>query len=72
MGTSVLTPVPVSVERIEGLMIRRLGNRIRDLQVELQPLGLVLKGRATTYHFKQLAQHAAMAAGQVGTLKFVG
>ncbi len=60
MGAHALAPVPLSVERIEGLLIRRLGNRIRDLQIDLQPLGLVLKGRASTYHVKQLAQHAAM------------
>jgi hypothetical protein len=47
-------------ERLESLMQRRLGNRIRDLRVRLLPGGLVLHGRAATYHAKQLAQHAAM------------
>ena len=60
MATNVLAPAVVSVDRLEGLMLRRLGNRIRDLQVEVRTLGLVLKGRAPTYHLKQLAQHAAM------------
>lgn len=47
-------------ERLEALMSRRLGNRIRDLRVHIHPTGLVLQGRTATYHAKQLAQHAAM------------
>ena len=38
----------------------RLGNRIRDLRVLFLGNGIVLQGRAATYHAKQLAQHAAM------------
>ncbi|HMF18727.1 MAG TPA: hypothetical protein VKE98_16080 [Gemmataceae bacterium] len=47
-------------ERLESLMQRRLGNRIRGLRVYLQPQGVILLGRTATYHAKQLAQHAAM------------
>jgi len=47
-------------ERLEALMQRRVGNRIRDLRVLVRPAGIILQGRATTYHAKQLAQHAAM------------
>jgi hypothetical protein len=47
-------------EQLETLMSRRLGNRIRDLRVSIQPAGVVLRGRTATYHAKQLAQHAAM------------
>jgi len=47
-------------ERLESLMQRRLGNRIRGLRVYLQPRGVILLGRTATYHAKQLAQHAAM------------
>ncbi len=47
-------------ERLETLMQRRLCNRIRDLRIQLQPEGLILRGRTGTYHAKQLAQHAAM------------
>jgi hypothetical protein len=47
-------------ERLESLMQRRLGNRIRGLRVQLQPEGVILHGRTATYHAKQLAQHAAM------------
>jgi len=47
-------------ERLESLMQTRLGNRIRNLRVQLLPGGLVLQGRTATYHVKQLAQHAVM------------
>lgn len=47
-------------ERLEALVHRRLGNRILDLRVRILEGGLVLTGRAATYHAKQLAQHAAM------------
>lgn len=61
MSTNVVpTSVPTEEEHLEGLMQRRLGNRIRDLRVLTLPTGLILQGRATTYHAKQLAQHAAM------------
>ncbi len=45
-------------ERLEALLNRRLGNRIRNLRVRVHPQGVVLQGRAATYHAKQLAQHA--------------
>ena len=47
-------------ERLEILLQRRLGNRIRDLRVLIRPGGVILQGRAQTYHAKQLAQHAVM------------
>jgi hypothetical protein len=47
-------------ERLQSLMQRRLGNRIRGLRIQLQPHGVILHGRTATYHAKQLAQHAAM------------
>jgi len=47
-------------ERLEALLQRRLGNRIRDLRIQMRPTGIILQGRAPTYHAKQLAQHAAM------------
>jgi hypothetical protein len=61
MSAEVLLPPEITEEeRLECLMQRRLGNRIRDLRVQVLPAGLVLHGRAATYHAKQLAQHAAM------------
>jgi hypothetical protein len=47
-------------EHLESLLQRRLGNRVRDLCVSVRPEGVILRGRAATYHAKQLAQHAAM------------
>jgi len=57
---SVMKPSPARQEQLESLMQRRLGNRVRDLRIALMPDGVVLQGRTTTYHAKQLAQHAAM------------
>jgi len=47
-------------EQLESLIERRLGNQIRDLKVVVRATGLILQGRVSTYHAKQLAQHAAM------------
>ena len=47
-------------ERLENMLLRRLGNRVRDLRVIVLADGLILQGRTGTYHAKQLAQHAAM------------
>jgi CheY-like chemotaxis protein len=46
---------------VDGLVGALLGRRVRDLLVEVRPTGLVLRGRADSYHVKQLAQHAATA-----------
>jgi hypothetical protein len=56
----VAEAISVREERLESLIEHRLGNRIRDLRVVVRESGLVLQGRADTYHAKQLAQHAAM------------
>jgi hypothetical protein len=55
-------------EHLESLMQRRLGNRIRDLRIVLQPGGVILRGRTATYHAKQLAQHAVMEFGNLPIL----
>ncbi|MSQ94658.1 MAG: hypothetical protein EXR98_08880 [Gemmataceae bacterium] len=62
MSTDVFaTSVVLSEEeRLETMLTRRLGNRIRDLRVILLADGLILKGRTATYHAKQVAQHVAM------------
>ncbi len=61
MSTNVLaTNVLSEEERLESMLLRRLGNRIRDLRVVVLPNGLILQGRTGTYHAKQIAQHAAM------------
>ena len=61
MSTNVLAPGVLSEEeQLENMLIRRLGNRIRDLRVIFLPDGLILQGRTSTYHAKQIAQHVAM------------
>ena len=50
----------IQEEQLESLLQRRFGNRIRHLRVIVQPDGLILRGRTSTYHAKQLAQHALM------------
>jgi hypothetical protein len=59
-AVTLSVPSQIEEERLEGLMQSRLGNRVRNLRVRVLADGLVLQGRTTTYHAKQLAQHAAM------------
>lgn len=49
-----------SVEQLQALMQRRLNGRVRDLRLSMQDHGLILQGWTSTYHVKQLAQHAAI------------
>lgn len=49
-----------AAERLEAVVLNRVGGRVRELRITVGPDGLVLAGWATTYHAKQLAQHAAM------------
>jgi hypothetical protein len=58
----IAEPISLREETLESLIERRLGNRVRDLRVVVREAGLVLQGRTSTYHAKQLAQHAAMEA----------
>jgi hypothetical protein len=60
--------ISVREEQLESLIERRLGNQIRDLRVMVRQTGLILQGRAATYHAKQLAQHAAMDLATVPIL----
>jgi hypothetical protein len=64
MSTHAIAETLVSpdeyLESLESLIQRRLGGRIRDLHVVVRDNGIILRGRAATYHTKQLAQHAAM------------
>jgi hypothetical protein len=60
--------LPSAEERLESVLSHRLGSRIRDLRVVFRAEGLILRGRTTTYHAKQLAQHAAMTAVDIPIL----
>lgn len=53
------------IARMENRIQHQLGKRIRDLRLEIRHSGIVLKGRARTYHARQLAQHAVCAATDV-------
>ncbi len=69
MRTQVIEELRLSPEeRLESLLQRRMGNRIRHLRVRIHEGGVVLEGRAPTYHAKQLAQHAAMELGNLPIL----
>ena len=48
------------IDRIAARVRHQLSGRLRDFRLGLTGAGLVLRGRAPTYHAKQLAQHAAM------------
>jgi hypothetical protein len=64
----VAEEAPSRQERLESLMHRRLGNRVRDLRILVRADGVILKGWAATYHAKQLAQHAAMELAELPIL----
>jgi hypothetical protein len=50
------------LEKLETRLRACLCGRVRDLQVLWQESGIVLRGFASTYYAKQLAQHAVMRA----------
>ena len=54
------TTCSLSLDELEARLQGRLNGRIRNLQVFLQPGGVVLRGLSRTYYGKQLAQHAVM------------
>ena len=55
-------------EHLEVQLQRRLGSRVRDLRVVVKHDGVILQGRTSTYHAKQLVQHAVMELGDVRIL----
>jgi hypothetical protein len=61
-------PTTSSQEQLEMLVQRRVGGRIRDLRLIVRPHGIILQGRAATYHAKQITQHAAMELGRLPVL----
>jgi len=42
---------------VEDLVHRHTDGRVKDLEVELRPDRVVLRGRTESYYIKQLAQH---------------
>jgi osmotically-inducible protein OsmY len=53
---------PANGEQVEALLKQRLGSQARGLGVLVEEGGVVLRGHAPSFHVKQLAQHAVMAA----------
>lgn len=48
------------LSELEKLVEQRTHRRIRDLHIEVADDSVVLKGRAKSYHVKQLAQHGIL------------
>jgi len=59
MIPSANTPAAEGTE-LEIQLQHRLAGRVRDLRLLVQGQGIVLQGRARTYHAKQFAHHAVM------------
>lgn len=68
MNVEILSTPLTNDERLEALLQARLGGRIRDLRLVHLPSGLIIRGRAATYHAKQLAQHAVMELAELPIL----
>src|SRR5262249_20850238 len=58
----IRTPGRSEMEQLEMHVQSRLNGRVRSFHLVVRECGLVLTGRAGTYHAKQLAQHAVMEA----------
>ena len=48
---------PFLVHRLERQVRKRTGQRVRNLVIEMRCEEITLRGRATSFHVKQLAQH---------------
>jgi hypothetical protein len=51
---------PALVLELAKLVDRRTHRRIQDLEIEVDHGSVVIKGRAGSYHVKQLAQHGIL------------
>lgn len=58
-------PNSETLAKLEEQVLSQLSGRLRDFRLLLHEGRLILKGRAPTYHAKQLAQHAVMAAADL-------
>lgn len=56
------TNPPAMAEVILNQVANRTGRRVRELCVEVRPGRIVLRGRAASFHIKQLAQEGALQA----------
>jgi hypothetical protein len=56
------TAPPNLVEIVTQRVVNRTGRRVQDLSVEVGSGWVILRGRAASYHIKQLAQEGAQEA----------
>jgi hypothetical protein len=66
--TVIESPPDVRCE-VEAAIKRRCGWLIRDLRVDVRDQRVVLRGRASSYYAKQLAQHSATTVGSLAVLE---
>jgi hypothetical protein len=65
-GTATLHfPTSGQLRELEAQIGLQLKGRVRDFRLSLRDGGVVLEGRAQSYHAKQLAQHAVMEASDL-------
>ena len=64
----IAEPTVSDPDFLELQLQRRVGGRVRNLRIVFRSGGIILQGRATTYHAKQLAQHAAMELAELPIL----
>lgn len=60
---------PTLAEVVMQRVANRTGRRVHNLSVEVGSGSVVLRGRATSYHVKQLAQQGAREAMPNATLE---
>lgn len=66
---AVRDPQSAEAEDLQAELHDRFRGRISGLRVLVRNGGLVLKGRARTFHVKQLVQHAVMKRSRVPILR---
>ncbi len=54
MSSNLVMPLR---DQLERQVQNRTGRRIRNLAIELNPERVILRGQASSYYLKQLAQH---------------
>jgi hypothetical protein len=57
-----------AIHSLETEVRRRLGSRVSNLSIICCDKGVILEGRALTFHAKQLAQHTAMEVADLPIL----
>jgi hypothetical protein len=62
------TTTSEDVRQLEALVQTRLRGRVQSFELVMGSRGLVLRGKARSYHAKQVAQHVVMAVADVPIL----